>query len=133
MGAHPVPPAPGVHEFLLRFVEMSESRNQFAATLLLVLTVVAIIGSILSLQHLRSYPLPYDGVTWVDRASADGKTQVVAAFISPGSPGEKAGIRLGDQLARIQSTPIRHPLDVPEALWQIPLLGQAQYTLRRDG
>jgi hypothetical protein len=112
---------------------MSESRNQFAATLLLVLTVVAIIGSILSLLHLRSYPLPYDGVTWVDRMSAKGQPQVVAAFISPGGPGEKAGIRVGDQLERIQAFPIRRSLDVPEALWTIPLLGQAQYTLRRDG
>jgi two-component system, NtrC family, sensor kinase len=112
---------------------MSESRNQFAATLLLVLTVVAIIGSILSLQHLRSYPLPYDGVTWIDRTSGGGQTQVVAAFISPASPGEKAGIRVGDQLTRIQASVIHHSLDVPEALWQIPLLGQAQYTLRRDG
>jgi two-component system NtrC family sensor kinase len=112
---------------------MSESRNQFAATLLLVLTVVAIIGSILSLLHLRSYPLPYDGVTWVDRTSASGQPQVMAAFISPGGPGEKAGIRVGDQLERIQSVSIRRSLDVPEALWGIPLLGQAQYTLRRDG
>ena len=112
---------------------MSESRNQFAATLLLVLTVVAIIGSILSLLHLRSYPLPYDGVTWVDRVSPKGELQVVAGFISPGGPGEKAGIRVGDQLARIQAFPIHRSLDVPEALWTIPLLGQAQYTLRRDG
>ena len=112
---------------------MSESRNQFAATLLLVLTVVAIIGSILSLLHLRSYPLPYDGVTWVDQASGSGQPQVLAAFISPGGPGEKAGIRVGDQLERIQALPIRRSLDVPEALWTIPLLGQAQYTLRRDG
>ena len=102
---------------------MSESRNQFAATLLLVLTVVAIIGSILSLLHLRSYPLPYDGVTWVDRVSSKGEPQVVAGFISPGGPGEKAGIRVGDQLARIQAFPIHRSLDVPEALWTIPLLG----------
>src|SRR2546428_330086 len=122
---------------------MSESRNQFAATLLLVLTVAAIIGSFLSLKNLRSYPLPYDGVTWVDRTvdrtsadrtSSDGKTtQVVAVFITPGGPGEKAGIKTGDQLVRIQAFPIGHSLDVPQALSQIPLLGQAQYVLRRDG
>src|SRR5438445_13356591 len=112
---------------------MRESRNQFAATLLLVLTVAAIIGSFLSLKNLRSYPLPYDGVTWVDRTSADGKAQVVAVFITPGGPGEKAGIKTGDQLVRIQASPIGHSLDVPQALSQIPLLGQAQYVLRRDG
>ncbi|MBV9444065.1 MAG: hypothetical protein JO217_15385 [Acidobacteriaceae bacterium] len=44
-----------------------------------------------------------------------------------------AGIRLGDQVLKIQSFPIRKALDVPQALWQLPLLGQTRYTLRRNG
>jgi hypothetical protein len=109
---------------------LSESRNQFAGALLLVLTVAAVIAAVLSFQHLRSYPLHDDGVTWVDQAGVD---HVVAAYLSPGGPGEKAGIRLGDQLTRIQDFPIQKALDVPQALWRIPVLGPARYTLRRGG
>ncbi len=112
---------------------MSESRSQFAGTLLLILTIAASIAGVLSFQHLRSYPLHDDGVTWVDQAGSDGRTQVVAAYISKGGPGDKAGIRVGDQLIRIDSFEVRKALDVPQALWQIPLLGQTRYTLRRNG
>src|SRR5690348_4209541 len=98
---------------------LSESRNQFAGTLLLILTVAAVIASILSFQHLRTYPLHDDGVTWVDQKTAHGGTVVVARYIAPGGPGDKAGIRLGDQLERIGPYSIKKSLDVPQALWQI--------------
>jgi signal transduction histidine kinase len=116
---------------------VNEARNQFAGALLVVLTVAAIIGAVLSLQHLRSYPLHDDGVTWVDRP-ASGQAgdrqpqQVVAAYLAPGGPGEKAGIRLGDQLVRVQNFPITRSLDVPQALWKLPIL-PTRYTLRRAG
>ena len=113
---------------------MSQSRNQFAGTLLLIGTVAAIICAILSFQHLRSYPLHEDGVTWVDRnVPGQEKPQVIAAYIVPGGPADRAGVRVGDQLLAIKSFEIRSGLDVPQALWQIPLLGDASYTLRRNG
>ena len=112
---------------------MRESRNQFTGTLLLILTVAAVIAAVLSLQHLRSYPLHDDGVTWVDQKLPGGQTVVVAAYIAPGSPGDKADIRPGDQVLNIAGFPIRDSLDVSRALWQVPLLGQTRYTLRRNG
>ncbi len=113
--------------------QVSESRNQFAGTLLLILTVAAIICAILSIQHLRSYPVHDDGVTWLDQKGPDNHLRVVAIHIAPGSAGDKAGIRLGDQVLQIGSSPIRRSLDVPQALFEIPLLTQTSYTLRRDG
>ncbi len=112
---------------------MSQSRNQFAGTLLLILAVAAVIAAVLSFDHMRSYSLHDDGVTWVDRKAPKGGNEVVAAYILPGGPGEKAGIRLGDRLLRVGASPIKSSLDVPQALWQIPLLGQTQYTLSRGG
>jgi two-component system, NtrC family, sensor kinase len=112
---------------------VSEARTQFAGTLLLICTVASVIAAVLSFQHLRTYPLHDDGVTWVDRQSPDGRNRVVAAHISPAGPGEKAGIRLGDQLLKVHTFPIGKSLDVPRVLWQIPLLSQTRYTLRRDG
>jgi two-component system, NtrC family, sensor kinase len=111
---------------------VSEPRNQFAGTLLLIGTVAAVICAVLSFQHLRSFRLKDDGVTWVDQKGKDGKTAVVAAHIVSGGPGDKKGIRVGDQLLKIRQFEIRSELDVPRALWQqIPLL-PTPYTLRRN-
>ncbi|MFL6351723.1 MAG: ATP-binding protein [Bryobacteraceae bacterium] len=112
---------------------MSESKTQFAGTLLLILTIAATIAGVLSFEHLRSYPLHDDGVTWVDKVGADGRSHVLAAHISDAGPGDNAGIRAGDELVAIDSFPVRKALEVPQALWQIPLLGQTKYTLRRQG
>jgi signal transduction histidine kinase len=102
--------------------------------LLLVLTVVGIVGAVLSFMHLRSYPLHDDGVTWVDEKGAGGEqNRVSAAYLAPGGPGERAGIRAGDQLVRIQDFPIQTALDVPRVLWRIPLFERTRYTLRRSG
>ena len=112
---------------------VSESRNQFTGTLLLILTAAAVIAAVLSFQHLRAYPLHDDGVTWVDKTSANGQNRVIAAYVSPGGPGDKAGIELGDELIRIAKFPVRNSLDVARALWDISPLEQTKYTLRRDG
>lgn len=112
---------------------MRESKTQFAGTVLLLLTVVAVISAVLSFQHLRTYPLHDDGVTWVDRAGKDGHLRVVADYISPGGSGERAGIRKGDELLAIGADPIQQSLDVPQALWRIPLINPTTYTLKRDG
>ncbi len=112
---------------------MSESKNQFTGTLLLILTVAAVLAAVLSLQHLRSYPLHDDGVTWTDHKLPSGQIAVLAAYVEPGAPGDKAGIRQGDQVLKIAGFPIQNSLDVPRALWQVPLLGQTRYTLRRNG
>jgi signal transduction histidine kinase len=112
---------------------VSEARRQFAGTLLLILTVAAVIAGVLSLQHLRQYPVHDDGVTWIDEAGPGGSDAVVAAYIAPGGPGEKAGMRPGDQLLKVGSFPIRRSLDVPQALFQVPLWGSTTYVLRRNG
>ena len=107
---------------------MSETRNQFAGTLLLILTVAAVISAVLSFQHLQQYPLHDDGVTWVDRGNS-----VVAASVTPDGPGDYAGVRVGDQLLQIQNFPIKQALDVPEALWPVNPPAPARYKLRRNG
>ncbi len=97
------------------------------------LTVVGIVGAVLSFMHLRSYPLHDDGVTWVEQKGTSGQNRVTAAYLAGGGPGERAGIREGDQLIRIQDFPIQDALDVPRVLWRIPLFERTRYTLRRDG
>ena len=112
---------------------VSEAKNQFAGTLLLICAIAAGIAAVLSFQHLRAYQLHDDGVTWVDERARDGHHHVQAAYLVAGGPGDKADIHVGDELVRIGTLPIRSALDVPQALSQIPILGSARYTLRRDG
>ena len=112
---------------------MTEFKTQFAGTLLLISTIAALVAAVLNFQQLRTYPLHDDGVTWVDRHDAAGHDVVVAGYVTPGGPGEKADIHLGDQLVKIQNFPIKRALDVPQALWQLQLFSQAKYTLRRNG
>lgn len=111
---------------------MSEAKNQFAGTLLLIFTVAAIISAFLSFRNLRIFELHDDGVTWVDRVESNVH-KVVAAHLAPDGAGEMAQIHIGDELVRIQNFPIARALDVPQALWQIKTLTPTSYTLRRNG
>ncbi len=95
--------------------------------------MVALVAAVLSLQHLRTYPLHDDGVTWIDTTDASGHSSATATYVAPGGSGERAGIRVGDHLLKIQTYTIRRALDVTEALWQIPLEEKTSYTLRRNG
>ena len=115
---------------------VSESKNQFAGTLLLLLTVAAIVGAVLSLQHLRLYPLHDDGVAWVDQkvdAKGGAQDRVVASYVQPFGSGDRAGIRVNDQLLQIGTVPVHNALDVPRALFDIEMPGHTSYTLRREG
>ena len=114
---------------------MRELRSQFANTLLLVLSAVAVVVAVLNFQQLRRFPVPDDGVTWVDQRGPAGENRVVAVHVSPGSAGDKAQIRLGDELLKIDTTPIAKSLDVPRVLWSTPLIFErtTAYTLRRSG
>ncbi|HEX4772728.1 MAG TPA: ATP-binding protein [Bryobacteraceae bacterium] len=111
---------------------MREGRKQFVGTVLLIFAVAAVVAAVLSFRHLRSYPLPDDGVTWIDRQDSNHKNHVVAAYILPEGPGQRADIRRGDELLQIDHSPIRTALDVPQALAPISLPGKTAYTLKRD-
>ena len=86
-------------------------------------------------RHLSDprHGIPDDGVTWVDSGRPHQPGPVVAVFITPGGPGDKARIHLGDQVVRIGPYPIHNALDVAKALWQLPLDTETTYTLRRNG
>ncbi len=112
---------------------MRESKSQFAGTVLLILAVAAVVAAVLSFQHLRSYPLQDDGVTWIDQKLPNGGSRVIAAYIRAGGPGDKAGIKKGDELLKIAAFPVHDSLDVPQGLWNVPRDGQTTYLLRRNG
>ncbi|HEX4748552.1 MAG TPA: histidine kinase dimerization/phospho-acceptor domain-containing protein, partial [Bryobacteraceae bacterium] len=112
---------------------MSEFKSQFAGTLLLICTIAALVAAVLNFQQLRAFPLHDDGVTWVDHHDASGHNIVVAGYLTPGGPGDKADIHLGDELIRIQGIPIHRAIEVPQILWQLGIDLRGKYTLRRGG
>ncbi len=100
---------------------------------MLIVAIACVVASVLSFLHLRTYPLPDDGVTWMDQTGSDGRTHITASYILPGGPGDRSDIHLGDELVKIGNTALRSALDVPRILEPISLPGKTSYTLRRHG
>ncbi|MBI5084239.1 MAG: PAS domain S-box protein [Acidobacteria bacterium] len=120
---------------------MKELKSQFVAALLVVLTVTAIICAGVNYQQQALYPLPDDGVTWMDiQGQAPSAAPVVsAAYVQPNGPAHLAGIRPGDLLLRIaplenaQGVVVRQAIDVAQLLRRAGIWGKATYTLDRGG
>ena len=107
---------------------MKELKQQLVSALLVILTVAAVVSAAINLQQQSKFHLPDDGVTW----SEDG-TKIVAVFVAPTSPGEKAGIRKGDTLLAVASVPILRALDVTAVLARLGPWKKADYRVIRQG
>ena len=75
--------------------------------------------------------LPEDGIIPVDRVAQDGSNIVEALYITPGSPASKAGLKEGDILLQIGSTPIETAISVPQALENVGAWNKAEYVFNR--
>src|SRR4029077_17736876 len=96
---------------------MKELRQQLVSALLVIVTVAAVVAAAINLQQQTKFHLPDDGVTWLDQGQGDQQNStVVAVYIAPGSPGEKAGIHKGDRLVSIADLTIQRALDVTAGL-----------------
>ncbi len=76
---------------------------RFTAVLLALLTVAAAYLAWVNFQKERDFPVPSDGIWWVEH---DGK--LVADRVEPMGPGDKGGIRPGDRLTAVNQQ------DVPD-------------------
>jgi two-component system, NtrC family, sensor kinase len=111
---------------------LRDLKTQFASALLFVLTVAAVCCAVINFRQQSIYHLPDDGVTWVDRAAADGQNQVLALHVTPGSPGYNAGIRSGDVLLQVAGKAIAKSIEVPQALQHVVVYLKTEYIVRRD-
>jgi len=107
---------------------MRELKIQFSSALLMILTVAAVVCAFINFQQQSRFRLPDDGVTWVDRPPG-----VVALHIAPGSQADRAGLKPGDVLLRVNNGRIEQAIDVPKILLPLGSWKRAAYLVGRDG
>src|SRR5712692_8634492 len=113
---------------------MKELRQQLVSALLVIVTVAAVVAAAINLQQQTKFHLPDDGITWLDQSLGERQNSaVVAAYITPGSPGEKAGIHKGDRLVSIAELAIQRALDVTAVLARLGSWKKAEYKIVHQG
>jgi two-component system NtrC family sensor kinase len=113
---------------------MKELKQQLVSALLVIVTVAAVVAAAINLQQQSKFHLPDDGVTWLDQSQGKGQNSaVVAVYIAPDSPGEKAGIHKGDQLVSISDLTIQRALDVTSVLARLGAWKKVEYRILHDG
>jgi PAS domain S-box-containing protein len=95
---------------------------------LALLSLVLVVFGILNFQQRDLYQAPDDGVSWID--SSQG---VTAWIVVRGGPGDRAGIREGDQLRAIDGQPISKASEAVEQVFRVGIWSLANYTLARNG
>jgi PAS domain S-box-containing protein len=108
---------------------MKELKRQFVSALLVIVTVAAVLAAAVNFQQQSRYHLPDDGVTWIDQGNPD---RVVAMYVAPGSPGERAGLRAGDVLVSIEGFRIGRAIEATQALITLGAWRSAAYIIRND-
>src|SRR5579884_2016289 len=95
-------------------------------------TAALLIFAIINWQKESQYSTPTDGVWW--KESAGG---LVARGLTPNGPGEKAGIKLGDRLLRVNSQPkesaIKNIVEFEQLLYRTGVYSRATYLVDRQG
>jgi len=102
--------------------------TRVGAVVLAIATMAAIVFALLNFDQRARFESPDDGVSWRDTTRG-----VEALQVSANSPGQKAGVRVGDQLVEINATPVASALQVTKKLWRAGLCTQVRYKLSRNG
>jgi S1-C subfamily serine protease len=103
-------------------------RTRFGAIALALLTLAAVIFAFLNFRQSSRFISPSDGAAWVDTNHG-----VVALHVVPDGPAERAGIRQGDQVRRVSSTPIYRSTDITRVIWHAGPWSELAYQILRDG
>ncbi len=98
-------------------------------TLSLALLSLVLVGfGILNYQQRGLYPIPDDGVSWIE--SPQG---VTAWIVVRGGPADRAGIREGDLLKAINGQPITTAVEAVQQIYHLGVWSLAAYSLTRNG
>jgi two-component system, NtrC family, sensor kinase len=101
-------------------------RMRVGAYVLAIVTVAAVVFSIVNFNQRRSFPTPDDGVTWLDTPAG-----VQAWYVAPGSPADKSGIKAGDYLETLRGAPVRRATQVTQVLFRAGEWTELTYGIKR--
>src|SRR5437588_11646150 len=90
---------------------------RFSAVLLGLLTLAAVVFAWLNFRQEKQVAVPYDGIWWVERAST-GSGGLVAKRIQADGPGDRAGIKAGDQLIAVGEAPVGNTAGLMRQLYR---------------
>ena len=109
-----------------------DSLIRFSAIGLFLVTAAFVVFAVINWQKQSPYFTPSDGVWWME--SAKGLT---ARAVTPNGPGDKAGIKVGDRLLRINNHPssgsISSFADYQKFLFSAGAYSKDTYLLDRQG
>jgi PAS domain S-box-containing protein len=103
-----------------------ESQTRFTAGVLALFTVAAVTLAWINFRKERQFPVPYDGVQWVER---NGK--LFAGQVEPNGPGAQAGIEAGDRLTAVDGRPVLRLETLVRAMYNAGPWSRISYSLER--
>ena len=128
---------PKLHPLPQREARPNERRNQplmtrefqirFSAVILAFCTLTAGIFAVLNFRSELQRQVPYDGVWWVEHEG-----WLRAQRVLPGGPGEKAGIKQGDELVAVNNQTVNTAPQLAKRLFRVGIWTSATYSLVRN-
>jgi two-component system NtrC family sensor kinase len=103
-----------------------ESQVRFVAVLLFLLTVAAVVFAGFNLNAEWKFLVPDDGVWWVENGG-----RLTADRVEPNGPGDKSGIKPGDQLISINGQEVGNMSGLERQLYRTGVWSKAAYSLVR--
>ncbi len=104
-----------------------ESQARFVAVLLFLLTVAAVVFAGFNFQKEREFPVPDDGVWWVEHGG-----RLVADRVEASGPGAKGGVKPGDQLVAVNGHELKTTPGLERQLYRTGIWSKATYSLVRQ-
>ncbi len=105
-----------------------ETQVRTLAVLLALCTLAAVIFGWINLQKENAFPSPDDGVLWLERPGG-----LRAEHVHQEGPGQRAGIKDGDQLVAVNGQAVKNVAGLMRNLYRAGVWAKANYTLARHG
>jgi len=109
-------------------IRWQEQKLRTIALLLALATLAAMVCASINFTQRARYVRPYDGIDWDETPEG-----VFAGIVWQDTPGDRAGIRPGDILLRINGQAIERPIDVIKQLFRAQPGTQLTYEVKRLG